>query len=120
MNSTQITLHNAPSSPELARRLQEKCEALEAIHPDVRHCRVKVSGPAPGESPEGFCVTLRVGLPGVEIAPAPQRHSIVGVAVNRAFALAAARLAELAPPRPPRTPRTTVRKPPGGNRWQPL
>jgi hypothetical protein len=44
-------------------------------------------------------VALRVGLPGAEVAPAPQRHAVLGIAVNRAFALAARELAGLAPPR---------------------
>ena len=95
MQSTQITLRNAPSSPELARRVQEKCERLGRVHPDVRHCRVSVIGPEPGAAATGYCVTLRVMLPGAEVAPDTECHEQVGVAVNRAFAAARLRLEEL-------------------------
>jgi hypothetical protein len=105
MNSTQITLHNTPSSPDLAKRLQSKCERLERVHPDLRHCRVKVAGPEPGAAQASYCVTLRVSVPGSDIACAPQSHAQVGVAVNRAFSEAAERLAALAPAPRTRAPR---------------
>lgn len=106
MSSTQLTLHNAPKSPELARRVQEKCERLGRIHPDIRHCRVSVTGPAPG-SAAGYCVTLRVLLPGGEIAPDTECHEQVGVAVNRIFSAARLQLEQaMQAARPNPRPRT--------------
>lgn len=94
MGSTQITLHNAPSSPQLARRLKDQCEVLGRIHPEVRWCRVDVEGPGDAAS-RAYRVTLRVALPGEELAFEPEAHPIAAIAVNRAFALARRRLKEL-------------------------
>lgn len=110
MSSTQITLRNAPSSPELARRLQEKCERLGRIHPDIHHCRVSVTGPEPGAPATGYCVTLRVVLPDGEIAPDTECHEQVGVAINRAFSAARLRLEQLVQAARP-SPRPRTRNP---------
>lgn len=97
MSATQIELHNAPSSPQLARRLKEKCERLERIHPDVRYCRVSVEGPDAASPGLAYRVALRVSIPGAVVAPEPELHVQVNVAVNRAFAEVRRRLLELAP-----------------------
>lgn len=102
MTSTQITLLDTPSSPELARRLQQKCEALNSVNREVHYCRVKVAGPVAGEAHPEFSVTLRVFVPGALVAVEPVRDPDLRAAVNRAFAAAAERLAAIAGP-PPRT-----------------
>ena len=95
MGSTQITVRTAPPSPQLARRLKDQCEVLSRIHPEVRWCRVDVEGPGSGAAVPAYRVTLRVALPGEELAFDPEVHPISAIAVNRAFALARRRLREL-------------------------
>jgi ribosome-associated translation inhibitor RaiA len=83
MLSTQITFEDMERTPELSRRIQEKCESLEKLHADIHHCRVKVR-PVPGPLP-AHAVTVRVGVPGGELVGAEARHFDVHLAVRDAF-----------------------------------
>ncbi|HET7731495.1 MAG TPA: HPF/RaiA family ribosome-associated protein [Usitatibacter sp.] len=87
MNSAQITLRNVKHSTALARRIQEKCEALEKFHPHIIHCRVVVEHPAEHvpSSARPFCVTLRVAIPGRELVVGHARDVDAHVAVREAF-----------------------------------
>jgi ribosome-associated translation inhibitor RaiA len=93
MDSTQITLRNVKPSTALARRIREKCDALEKFHPNVLHCRVTLER---DDTAAPFCVTLRIGVPGDEIVVSHARHHNAHLALRDAFAAARRRLKDAA------------------------
>jgi ribosome-associated translation inhibitor RaiA len=83
MQSTQITFEDMEHTPELSRSIREKCESLERIHDEIRHCRVKVR-PVAGP-PRGHAVTIRIGLDDRELVGGEVRHFDAHLAVREAF-----------------------------------
>jgi ribosome-associated translation inhibitor RaiA len=86
MQSTQITLHNMRRSPALSARIRDLAERLEAHYPDILNIHVCVSHAGePAKKPASYCVSLRVRIPGQEVAAGHESEEDVYVAVREAF-----------------------------------
>lgn len=86
MQSTQITLHNIRRSAALSARIRDLAERLEAQHPDIINIRACISqGGTPASKAGPYCVTLRVRIPGQELAASHESRDDVYVAVREAF-----------------------------------
>ena len=95
--ATQITLRNVKRSTIFARRVRDKCEALERFHPHILNCRVTLEQDTsrPGTA-RPYTVTLHIAVPGEELVVNHTHRVDPHLALRDAFAIMRRRLQDAA------------------------